>query len=141
MIYKIYLAGAMGAFGKEHFNEGNDWRVQLKRELESADSIYKVICDNPNDYYNFLKKEYDTELEIQKFDLDKVRHANLVIVNFNASSIGTAKELAVANEYNIPVIGLNENKLELHQWDINDCRKIFYDYNNLVEYIIKYYLN
>lgn len=77
----------MGYFGKERFNEGNDWRVHIKSELESADSIYKVICDNPNDYYNFLNKEYKSELEIQKFDLDKVRQANLIIVNLNAYSI------------------------------------------------------
>lgn len=88
-----------------------------KKELESADSIYKVICDNPNDYYNFLNKEYESELEIQKFDLMKVRQANLILVNFNACSIGTSKELAVANEDGEYVIGLNENGLELHLWD------------------------
>ena len=131
----------MEYFGKERFNEGNDWRVHIKRELESADSVYKVICDNPNDYYNFLQKEHDSELEIQKFDLDKIRHANLIIVNFNAPSTGTSKELAVANEHNIPVIGLNEKGTVLHQWDINDCRRIFSNVNELLDYTIKYYLN
>lgn len=141
MIYKIYLAGAMGYFGKDRFNEGNDWRVHIKRELESADSIYKVICDNPNDYYNFLNKEYDSELEIQKFDLDKVRQANLIIVNFNAYSTGTSKELAVANEYGKHVIGLNENGLELHPWDVNDCIRIFDDMDELLDHVKKFYLN
>lgn len=141
MIYEIYLAGAMGCFGKEQFNKGNDWRVYVKRELENADSVYKVICYNPNDYYNFLSKEYDSELEIQKFDLDKVRKANLIIVNFNANSIGTSKELAVANEYKIPVIGLNEGGLKLHPWDVNDCIRIFDNMDELLDHVKKFYLN
>lgn len=141
MIYKIYLAGAIGCFGKERFNEGNNWRVHIKRELESADSIYRVICDNPNDYYNFLNKEHKSELEIQKFDLDKVRQANLIIVNFNAYSIGTSKELAVANEYRKHVIGLNENGLELHSWDVNDCIRIFDNMHEMLDHVKKFYLN
>lgn len=139
--FKIYLAGAMGCFGKERFEEGNDWRVYVKRELEYAGSIYKVHCCNPNDYYNFLKIEYDSELEIQKFDLDKVRNSNLIIVNFNEISTGTSKELAVANEYGIPVVGLNENSFKLHSWDINDCRKIFTNINELLNYVKRFYLN
>ena len=63
-------------------------------------------------------------------------------VNFNVrTSIGTSKEIAIANEYNIPVIGLNENDLELHPWDINDCRRIFTDKEKLIDYVHKFYLN
>lgn len=141
MIYKIYLAGAMGCFGKERFDEGDDWRVHIKRELESADSVYKVICDNSNDYYNFLNKEYESELEIQKVYLDKVRQANLVIVNFNTYSTATSKELAVAYEYRKHVIGLNENGLELHPCDVNDSVRIFTDMNELLDHVKKFYLN
>ena len=44
-----------------------------------------------NDYYNFISVEYDSELEVQKFDLDKVKNSDLVIVNFNVrTSIGTS---------------------------------------------------
>lgn len=141
MIYKIYLAGAMGFFGKESFDRGNNWRIHIKEELESADSIYNVICDNPNNYYNFLSKEYESELEVQEFDLDKVRTANLIIVNFNAPSIGTSKELAVAREHGVPVIGLNEKGLVLHPWDVNDCRRIFTDMDKLLNYVKTFYLN
>lgn len=140
-LYRIYLAGTMGCFGRERFAEGNNWRVHIKNILENSEGIYKVICDNPNDYYNFLQIEYDSELEIQKFDLDKVRNADLIIVNFNEHSVGTSKELAVANEYGIPVIGLNEKGLKLHPWDANDCRRIFTSMKELIEYVEKFYLN
>lgn len=141
MMYKIYLAGAMSCFGKEQFEGGNEWRSLVKRELENVESRYKVICDNPNDYYNFLRKEYETELEVQDFDLEKVRNANLIIVNFNAQSTGTSKELSVARENRVPIIGLNENKIELHPWDINDCRRIFFNMTDMLEHVKKFYLN
>lgn len=140
MIFKIYLAGAMGAFGKEQFNEGNSWREYMKILLEHTDSQYRVICCNPNDYYNFLEKNHKTELEVQRFDLDKVKNSDLIIVNFNADSIGTSKEIAIANDMGIPVIGLNEGKRELHPWDINDCRRIFDKVEDLIEYVIDFYL-
>ncbi len=140
--FNIFLSGAITCFGKTSFNYGNEWREELKDRLEKMDSKYKVSVTNPNDYYNFLSVEYDSELEVQKFDLDKVKNSDLVIVNFNVrTSIGTSKEIAIANEYNIPVIGLNENDLELHPWDINDCRRIFTDKEKLIDYVHKFYLN
>ena len=140
--FNIYLAGAISCFGKDGYNYSNDWRIELKNKLENLESKYKPIITNPNDYYNIITIEYDSELEVQKFDLDRVRNSDLVIVNFNAkTSIGTSKEIAVANEHNIPVLGLNEYGLELHPWDINDCRKIFTDKNKLIDYVNRFYLN
>lgn len=141
MIYKIYLAGAMGIFGKERFEESNKWRVYIKRKLETTDSIYRVVCDNPNDYYNFLSIQHKSELEIQEFDLDKIRSSNLIIANLTEDSIGTSKELAVARENKIPVVGFNENGRILHPWDINDCRRIFTNIDDLLDYVKKFYLN
>ena len=40
--FTIYLAGGMGKFGKENFDEGNKWRVLCKREFEDYDSQYYV---------------------------------------------------------------------------------------------------
>lgn len=83
--YNIYLAGGMGKFGKEHFDEGNKWRVGCKRLLEDFSCDYKVKVCNPNDYFNFLDepRKYESEREIMEFDLNKVRNSDLVIINFN----------------------------------------------------------
>lgn len=62
-------------------------------------------------------------------------------MNFNAYSTGTSKELAVANEYRKHVIGLNENGLELHPWDVNDCIRIFDNMDELLDHVKKFYLN
>lgn len=131
----------MTCFGKEDFHKGNDWRVWVKKELESYEGIYKVRVTNPNDYFNFLVTDYDSEREVQEFDLERIRHSDLIIVNFNTEvSIGTSKELAIANEYKIPVIGLNECGIKMHPWDINDCRRIFDEMYKMLEYVKRFYL-
>ena len=43
--YKIYLAGAMSNLSMQ---DQNEWRIKVKKELESC----VVKCINPVDYYN-----------------------------------------------------------------------------------------
>ena len=79
----FYLCGGMGLYGKEHFEEANIWRVNIKNQIEEI-SAGKVKCCNPNDHFNFLSnKDYKTQREIMNYDLFKVRNSDLVIVNFN----------------------------------------------------------
>ena len=59
--YNIFLSGAITCFGKTSFNYGNEWREELKNRLENMDSKYKVSVTNPNDYYNFISVEYDSD--------------------------------------------------------------------------------
>lgn len=70
-----------------------------------------------------------------------VRKSDLIIANFNSSqSIGTAQELALANEYRIPVVGLNAENKELHPWLTECCEKMFTDMSDLLDYVQFYYL-
>lgn len=129
---QFYLAGGISGLS---FDESNKWREILKSALWSA----KVI--NPVDYYNYDVRMHDTEKEIRNFELNLVRHSDLVIVNFNQpSSIGTAQELAVAYEHRIPAIGLNENHYELHPWLVECVDKMFYSMDDLIEYVKNYYM-
>ena len=76
------------------------------------------------------------------FDLYHVKTSNLIIMNFNdMRSIGSAIELAIAHERGIPVIGLNENKQQLHPWQYCACLKIFNNMEDLLDYIKRYYLD
>lgn len=136
--YKIYLAGGMTGLT---FEESNDWRVFIKNKLiQIADSSVKII--NPNDYFNFLLKTHETEREVKNFDLHLVRNADLIIVNFNApNSIGTAQELAVANENKIPILGLNKHNFKLHPWLVESCERIFDNSMDLIYYVRNYYLS
>ena len=84
---------------------------------------------------------YDSEKEIVEFDLMKVKNSDLIICNFNdPKSLGTMAEIAIAYDNRIPVIGLNEENIELHPWQIEFCRKIFTDFDLMLDYIEDYYL-
>ena len=110
--YQIYLCGGMGKFGKDEFDKGNSWRVYCEKELRDFVKNWRTNCTvkvhNPNDYYNFLQNPplYDNQREVMEFDLNLVRHSDLIIINFNDMySLGSACEMAIAYEKRIPVMG------------------------------------
>ena len=137
--FTIYLAGAMSDID---FVESNEWRKTLTEMFKYTYSDIKVKCINPNDYYNFKEVTYDSEHEVMEFDLYKVRHSDMVIVDFNhPDSKGTLVEQAIAYENKIPIIGLNEKNNKLHPWQIDMSNKIFDDKLKLVNYVTNFYLN
>ena len=141
----IYLAGGMQKFGKKDFNESNYWRVHIEQELMKLDCGRQTRICNPNDYYSFYDNapRYSTMREVMYFDLNKVRNSDLIIVNFNElKSLGTMAELAIAYEHRIPVIGLcsEENYPMLHPWQKEMCNRIFGDIDELIDYVIEYYV-
>lgn len=142
--YQIYLAGGMGKFGKDNFDEGNKWRVYCKKALNNYYGNNKLKIINPNDYFNFLDepRTYESEREIMEFDLYKVRNSDLIIINFNDMySLGSMAELAIAYEHRIPVIGLDVEKQNLHPWEVEMCTRIFDDIDKMLDYVGDFYLN
>ena len=141
--YFAYLAGGMGKFGKEDFDEGQQWRVYCKKALESSECDFKVRVCNPQDFFNFRDEppQYNSQSEVMRLDLYKLRNSDIVIVNFNDKwSLGTQSEIAIAYDRGIPVIGLNETKQELHPWQICMCERIFDNIDEMVDYIEDFYL-
>ena len=141
----IYLAGGMQKFGKKDFNESNYWRVHIEQELMKLDCGRQTRICNPNDYYSFYDNSprYSTMREVMEFDLNKVRNSDLIIVNFNdLKSLGTMAELAIAYEHRIPVLGLcsEENYPMLHPCQKEMCNRIFGDIDELIEYVVHYYV-
>jgi nucleoside 2-deoxyribosyltransferase len=97
---------------------------------------------NPVQYYNFEEVRYKTQREVMNFDLNGLRHSDLVIVNFNdPSSLGTCAELAIAYDMKIPIIGINKDNKELHPWLECFCDRICITLKEAVEYIVDFYLN
>lgn len=137
--FQIYLAGGMSNLT---MLEQNIWRIEIKRELENYHFDYNIKCINPVDYYNtYNSTTYDSDLEVMQFDLHKVKHSNLIIVNFNnMQSLGTMVELAIAWDRGIPIIGLNESEQQLHPWQYCMCSKIFNNKESMLQYIKDYYL-
>lgn len=143
MKYFAYLAGGMVKFGKENFEEGNNWRLYCKKILENCECGFDVRVCNPQDFFNFvdIPPQYKTDAEVMRLDLHKLRNSDIVIVNFNDMySLGTQSEIAIAYDRNIPVIGLNESNQALHSWQICMCERIFNDINELLEYVKEFYL-
>ena len=145
--YQIYLCGGMGKFGKDEFDKGNAWRVYCEKELRDFAKNWRTNCTvkvhNPNDYYNFLQNPplYDNQREVMEFDLNLVRHSDLIIINFNdVYSLGSMAELAIAYEKRIPIIGLNIDRQVLHPWQECMCNRIFNDINELLDYVEDFYL-
>lgn len=133
------------------YEEQNKYRVKIKQKLESHEGAVKASVCNPVDYFTFEEVRHQSQKEIMEFDLNKVRNSDLLIVNFNdPRSLGTMAELAIAYEHRIPIIGLNEqyslNGLEmvfseLHPWQQEMSSRIFNDIDELIEYVINFYLN
>lgn len=139
---RIYMSGGMGNLS---FEEQSKWRNQVINAIKFGDyhCEKKPIFFNPVDHYNPTKEaRYKSEREVMEFDLNALRHSDLVIVNFNdPKSIGTCAELAIAYEMKIPVIGINKDSHELHSWLKCFCNRICNDIREAVEYVTEFYLN
>ena len=81
--------------------------------------------------------------EVMEFDFNKVRNSDLIIVNFNdLKSLDTMTELTIAYEHRIPVLGLctDENYSMLHPRQKEMSNRIFGDIDELINYVIEYYV-
>ena len=136
----IYLAGGMSGLTIE---EQVKWRNNFKNifKYNDIEIIRKPIIFSPPDYYSFSSTHDNvSEKEIMEFDLYNLRNSDIVVVNFNApQSLGTAMEIAIAHEYRIPIIGLNEENHELHPLIIKFTIKIFNTFIELANYNTDYY--
>ena len=138
---RIYLSGGMGNLSME---EQSKWRKQVINAILFGDYHYekKPVFFNPVDYYNFTDVRYKSEREVMEFDLNALRHSDLVVVNFNdPKSLGTCAELAIAKELHIPVIGINKDKLELHPWLVEFTTRMCDDIREAVSHVVEFYLN
>ena len=131
----FYLSGGMTNLSVE---ESNGWREQLENYFSES---YHINLFNPNNHWKIGDPDVD-EREAMEYDLHRLRHSDLVIVNFNdPKSIGVAAELGIAYELRIPIIGLHldGNNFDLHPWQVYMCQKIFSDIGDLYDYIMKHY--
>jgi len=137
----IYLAGGMGNLS---YDEYTRWRTQFINNVlqTKIDIINNPVITNPTDYYNFEYQFHKTEHEIKEFELQRIRKSDVVVVNFNdEKSIGTAMELAVAKENRIFIVGINENKKNIHPWLVDCVDRMCDTIEEAVDYVIQYFLN
>lgn len=126
--------------------EMNAWRIDAKHKLNTAaymsGSCIKII--NPVDFYNFEVKRYQTEKEVEDFDLYHVTSSNIIIVNLDGldGSIGTIIELHDAcYHHKIPVVAFGDKSLydALHPWIKNDITRVEDSIDTVIDYIKDFY--
>lgn len=137
---KIYLSGSMSSVS---FEEQSKWRKQVQDAINfNYDCGKKPYFFNPVNYYNFEEVRHKSEREVMEFDLNALRHSDLVVVNFNdPKSIGTAMELMLAKERNIPIVGFGVNGQTIHPWLLECCTRVCDNLREAVTYIVEFYLN
>lgn len=140
----IYEAGKMSGLGLQQMIT---WRIELTKELEDVAEIVgvKINAVNPVNYFNFVQKRHQTKSEIMKFDLSKVKHSDIVVVNMDGlnTSIGTCIELYEAYKKEIPVLAFGSNELyeELHPWIQCCITRHDETYKDTVNYIKDFYMS
>lgn len=98
------------------------WRKNFKQKIikVAKDANIKIRIINPVDYYNFENKMHQTELEVMKFDLSRVKDSDLLVVNMHElnTSIGSIIEIFDAYTLGIPVLafGSDIEYENLHPW-------------------------
>lgn len=139
----IYMAGAMSGLT---FEESNEWRKYAKIKISKLTSKYfsnpsLVCCVNPNDYYNFQIIKHKSEHEVKEFDLFKLRHSDLVLVNLENinTSIGTAMELQVAHDNNIPIVAFGDI-INIHPWIVDTIWRTENNLEDACQYVVDYFL-
>ncbi len=83
----IYLSGPIM---DEHLGEARAWRESAKAQLSAK---FRILDPMRRD---FKDREVDSANEIVEFDLQDVRDADILLVNYNKASIGTSMEVFYA---------------------------------------------
>lgn len=124
---RIYLAGGIMNISYE---EAYDWRRSTAYILAQRGANFE--CFNPLDHEGM-----EDEVE---FDLNALRHSDLVLVNFNdPKSLGTMAEIAIAYEHRIPIVGYcPHGAANLHPWINYMVNEMCVDLEDLIDTIINY---
>ena len=86
---------------------------------------------------NFKDREVDSANEIVEFDLQDVRDADIILVNYNKPSIGTAMEVFYA-AHNLGkfIVAFSPFSFEeCSPWMVRFCTKILPDLQSALDYL------
>lgn len=115
----------------EHSGSAREWRNEAKRilggEFELLDPMRR----------KFVDRQVDSANEIVEFDLQDVRDADLILVNYNKPSIGTSMEVFYAS-HNLGKFVVAFSPFEFRDcspWMARYCTKILPDLETAASYI------
>ena len=128
----IYLCGPIMDCEPD---ESATWRERAKTLFSERISLLDPMRRN------FKDREVDSANEIVSFDLQDIADADIILVNYNKPSIGTAMEVFHAS-YNLDkfVIAFSPFPFqECNPWMVRFCTKILPDLESAVKYIEEHF--
>jgi len=129
---RIYLCGPIMDCGGE---ESKSWRQRAKERLAGR----FVLLDPMR--RNFRDRQIDSANEIVEFDLQDIRDADILLVNYCKASIGTAMEVFYA-AHNLGkfVIGFSPFTYEdMSPWMVRFCTKVLPSLEEAMDYIERHF--
>ena len=125
---KIYLCGPIM---DEHEGLSREWRKLAARKLGKRFMLLDPMRRN------FKDREVDSANEIVEFDLQDIRNADIVLVNYNKASIGTAMEVFyAANNLGKFVVAFSPFEFQnCSPWMVRYCTKILPSLESALNYI------
>ena len=125
---KIYLCGPIM---DEHAGLARAWRETAKKLLAKN----FILLDPMR--RNFKDREVDSANEIVEFDLQDVRDADILLVNYNKPSIGTAMEVFYgAHDLGKFIVAFSPFSFQdCSPWMVKYCTKILPSLEEAVQYI------
>ncbi len=130
---KIYLCGPIM---DEHEGVAREWRDGAKKLL--ADN-FKLLDPMRR---NFKDREVDSANEIVEFDLQDIRDADIVLVNYSKSSVGTSMEVFyAAHDLQKFVVAFSPFSFQdSSPWMVRFCTKILPTLEDACRYIEEHFI-
>ena len=130
---KIYLCGPIM---DEQEGTAREWRTVATETLQERFLILDPMRRN------FKDREVDSANEIVEFDLQDVRDADIVLVNYNKAIIGTAMEVFYAShELQKFVVAFSPYEFkECNPWMVRFCTKILPSLEEAVDYLLEHFV-
>lgn len=124
----IYLSGPIM---DEHLGDAREWRETAKSKLSASFRLLDPMRRN------FKDREVDSANEIVEFDLQDVRDADILLVNYNKASIGTSMEVFyAAHDLGKFVIGFSPFSFQdCSPWMVRYCTKILPSLEHAIQYL------
>ena len=130
---RIYLSGPIM---DEQSGVARSWREIAKKRLRD----HFVLLDPMR--RNFKDREVDSANEIVEFDLQDVRDADILLVNYNKASIGTAMEVFfAAHDLGKFVVAFSPFSFrDCSPWMVRYCTKILPSLEDAIVYIREHFI-
>ncbi len=130
---KIYLCGPIM---DEHEGQARAWRAKAKELLSKDFTLLDPMRRN------FKDREVDSANEIVEFDLQDIRDADIVLVNYNKNSIGTSMEVFYAShDLKKFVVAFTPFSFkDSSPWMVRFCTKLLPDLEGACAYIKEHFV-